>query len=186
MAPFSFKKTNFKDVYLIDSFSTEDKRGYFVKDFEKDIFAENGLAIDFCESFESLSYKNVIRGLHFQTSQPQAKLVRAVTGSIFDVIIDLRAGSAAFGKWEGFYLTQDNKKSLFIPKGFAHGFCVLSDTALVSYKCVGKYHKGTDSGIVWNDKDIAIDWGIDIPIVSERDSSLMTFKEFVEKFKALL
>lgn len=186
MTAFSFEKTKFKGVYIIDSFSTEDNRGYFVKDFEKDIFADNGLDIDFYEAFESFSYKNVIRGLHFQTSEPQAKLVRAVTGRIFDVIIDLRVGSETFGKWEGFCLTEDNRKSLFIPKGFAHGFCVHSNTAIVSYKCVGKYQKGTDSGILWNDKAIAIDWGIASPIVSERDSSLMTFKEFTQKFKALL
>jgi dTDP-4-dehydrorhamnose 3,5-epimerase len=186
MRAFSFENTKFKGVYLIDSFSTEDNRGYFVKDFEKDIFAENGLDIDLYESFESFSWKNVIRGLHFQTSEPQAKLVRAVTGRISDVIVDLRAGSETFGKWESFYLTEANRKSLFIPKGFAHGFCVHSDTAIVSYKCVGKYHKGTDSGIVWNDKDIAIRWGIENPIVSERDSSLMTFKDFTQKFKALI
>lgn len=186
MGSFLFENTKFEDVFLISSFSTEDNRGYFVKDFEKEIFAENGLDIDFYESFESFSRKNVIRGLHFQTSEPQAKLVRAVTGSILDVIVDLRAGSQTFGKWEGFHLNESNRKSLFIPKGFAHGFCVHSDTAIVSYKCVGRYHKGTDSGIVWNDKYLAIAWGIKNPIVSERDSSLMTFKEFTDKFKALV
>lgn len=185
MSAFSFEETRFKGVYLITSFSTEDNRGYFVKDFEKSIFEENGLDIDFYESFESFSWRNVIRGLHFQTSEPQAKLVRAVTGSIFDVIVDLRKGSETFGQWAGFYLSQGNRRSLFIPKGFAHGFCVHSDAAIVSYKCVGKYHKGSDSGIVWNDKDISIDWEIEKPIVSERDRSLLTFKGFIEKFQAL-
>lgn len=186
MGTFSFEETYMKGVYLINSFSVEDNRGYFVKDFEKEIFTQNGLDIDLYESFESFSWKNVIRGLHFQTSEPQAKLVRAISGDIYDVIVDLRAGSETFGKWEGFNLTEKNKRSLFIPKGFAHGFCVNSDTAIVSYKCVGKYHAGTDSGIVWNDKDLSINWGIQDPIISERDSKLMTFKHFTLNFNALL
>lgn len=185
MGTFLFNKTKLKDVYLIDSFSIEDNRGYFTKDFEKGIFAQNNLDLNLYESFESFSWKNVIRGLHFQKSEPQAKLVRAVTGNIFDVIVDLRAGSETFGKWEGFYLTENNKKSLFIPKGFAHGFCVRSINAIVSYKCIGKYHKGTDSGILWNDKELLIDWGIENPVISERDLSLMTFKEFKKDIKSL-
>ncbi|MBZ9686401.1 dTDP-4-dehydrorhamnose 3,5-epimerase [Clostridium estertheticum] len=186
MGEFSIEKTSMKGVFLIDSFSTEDSRGYFVKDFEKEIFAKNGLDIDLYESFESFSWENVIRGLHFQTHEPQAKLVRAITGEILDVIVDLRAGSETFGKWEKFYLTERKRKSLFITKGFAHGFCVLSKTAIVSYKCGGKYHKGTDSGIVWNDEDLSIDWDVQNPIISERDSALMTFKDFIKNFNALL
>ena len=186
MGAFSFEKTSMNGVYLIDSFSTEDRRGYFVKDFEKEIFAQNSLDIDIYESFESFSWKNVIRGLHFQTSEPQAKLVRAITGEIFDVIVDLRTGSETFGKWERFYLSERNRKSLFIPNGFAHGFCVLSNSAIVSYKCVGKYHKGTDSGIVWNDEDLSIKWEVQNPIISERDSALMTFKDFIKNFNALI
>lgn len=185
MSAFSFEKTSMKGVYIINSFSTEDNRGYFVKDFEKEIFAQNGLNIDLFESFESFSWENVIRGIHFQTSEPQAKLVRAITGEIYDVIVDLRANSETFGKWEGFNLTGHNRKSLFIPKGFAHGFCVHSETSIVSYKCVGKYHKGIDSGIVWNDEYLSINWGISNPIISERDNTLMTFKDFTLNFNAL-
>lgn len=186
MGEFLMEKTNMNGVYLINSYSTEDSRGYFVKDFEKEIFAQNGLDIDIYESFESFSLENVIRGLHFQTNEPQAKLVRAITGEILDVIVDLRDGSDTFGKWERFYLTERKRKSLFIPKGFAHGFCVLSKTAIVSYKCVGKYHSGTDSGIVWNDEDLSINWEVQNPIISERDSALMTFKDFIKDFNALL
>lgn len=180
MGGFSFEKTSLEGAYLIDSFSSCDSRGYFVKDFEKDVFARNGLDIEFYECFESFSKKNVIRGLHFQTSQPQAKLVRAITGEIFDVIVDLRAGSETFGRWGGFHLTEANRKSVYIPKGFAHGFAVLSDYAIVSYKCVGKYDKETDTGIIWNDEDLAISWGITNPIVSEKDGGLMSFREFCE------
>lgn len=185
MGTFNFYKASMNGVFVIDSFSTDDSRGYFVKDYEKEIFAKNGLDIDIFESFESLSWKHVIRGLHFQTSEPQAKLVRAISGDVFDVIVDLRINSETFGKWEGFRLTEDNRKSIYIPKGFAHGFHVISNTAIVSYKCVGKYQKGSDRGIVWNDKDLLIDWGVENPIISERDSNLMTFKEFIKEFKAL-
>jgi dTDP-4-dehydrorhamnose 3,5-epimerase len=180
MGGFSFEKTSLEGAYLIDSFSSCDGRGYFVKDFEKDVFAGNGLYIEFHECFETLSLKNVIRGLHFQTSQPQAKLVRVITGEIFDVIVDLRAGSETFGRWEGFHLTEASRRSVYIPKGFAHGFGVLSASAIVSYKCVGKYDKETDTGIVWNDPNLAISWGIMNPIVSERDSRLRSFREFCE------
>lgn len=185
MGSFSFEETNMSGVYLVNSYSVEDNRGYFVKDFEKEIFAQNGFDINLSESFESFSWKDVVRGLHFQTSEPQAKLVRAITGEIFDVIVDLRYGSETFGNWEGFYLTAQNRKSIFIPKGFAHGFLVLSSSAIVAYKCVGKYHQGTDSGIIWNDVDLAIDWGIENPIISERDNSLMTFKKFIKDINTL-
>jgi len=181
MGGFSFIKTSMEGAYLIDSFSVSDSRGYFVKDFEKDVFSANGIDLDFFESFESFSVRNVIRGMHFQTRHPQAKLVRAITGEIFDVIVDLRADSKTFGRWEGFLLTEGNRRSVYLPQGFAHGFGVLSDSAIVSYKCAGKYDRETDTGIAWNDGDISIDWGIADPIVSERDSGLMSFREFCER-----
>lgn len=181
MVPFSFQETSMEGLFLINSFSIDDNRGYFVKDFEKEVFLQNGIDIDFYESFESCSQKNVVRGLHFQTKEPQAKLVRTVTGEIFDVAVDLRKDSKTFGKWEGFHLSEDNRKSLFIPEGFAHGFLVLSEKSIVSYKCVGKYHKDFDTGILWNDLDLRINWGVKNPIVSERDSKLMTFETFLQQ-----
>ena len=181
MGGFSFEKTSLNGAYLIDPFSFCDSRGYFIKDFEKDVFASNGIDTELYETLESFSRKDVIRGLHFQTSQPQAKLVRAITGEIFDVIVDLRAGSETFGRWEGFLLTEDNRKSIYVPRGFADGFGVLSGSAIVSYKCAGKYDKETDSGIVWNDGEIGITWGISDPIVSEKDRGLMSFREFREQ-----
>ncbi len=180
-----FEKTKFKGVYLIEAFSSEDSRGYFIKDFEKDLYLQNGLDINISESFESFSYQNVIRGLHFQTCNPQAKLVRAITGRILDVVVDLRYNSTTFGEWESFILSEENKTSIFIPKGFAHGFCVQSISSIVSYKCIGNYHKGSDGGIIWDDKDLSITWGIDNPIISERDKNLMSYKEFLSRYKAL-
>jgi len=181
MGGFSFEKTSLEGAYLIGPFSSADSRGYFIKDFEKDIFAGHGLDMEINESFESFSRKDVIRGLHFQTGKPQAKLVRAVSGEILDVIVDLRAGSETFGRWEGFLLTESNRKSIYVPRGFAHGFGVLSESATVAYKCAGKYGKETDTGIVWNDGEIGISWGIKDPLVSEKDRGLMSFREFREQ-----
>lgn len=185
MTNFQFIKTNFEGVFLINNFEVIDDRGYLLKDFDQNIFNQNGLDIFFDETFESFSFQNVIRGLHFQVNKPQAKLVRVLTGEILDVIVDLRNESITFGKWEGFKISSLNKNSLFIPKGFAHGFCVLSECAIVSYKCVGKYDKDSDSGIVWNDEDLNIYWSINNPVVSERDKKLGTFKEFIENIKYL-
>jgi dTDP-4-dehydrorhamnose 3,5-epimerase len=184
----AFKVTNtiFQGAYIISAFSSEDNRGYFVKDFEKEIFEQNGISVDVYETFESYSVKNVIRGLHFQTNHPQAKLIHVITGTIYDVIVDLREASETFGKWEGYLLSEENRQSLYIPKGFAHGYSVLSDSAILSYKCIGKYHKGSDSGIIWNDVDLNIDWKLnEEPIISERDKALMTFNEFTGTYKSL-
>lgn len=185
MSAFKLEDTSLKGAFLIDTFYAEDNRGYFIKDFEKEIFMNFGLDIELFECFESFSWQDVIRGLHFQVNEPQAKLVRAITGEIYDVIVDLRLNSATYGQWRGFTLSDSNRKLLYVPKGFAHGFCVKSKSAIVSYKCVGRYHKGTDSGIVWNDKTLSIDWGIRNPIISERDSKLLTFDEFKLKYNAL-
>jgi dTDP-4-dehydrorhamnose 3,5-epimerase len=181
---FDFHTTGMNGLKIIDTFVTDDTRGYFVKDFAKDIFLKNGLDIDFFECFETRSRKNVIRGLHFQLEEPQAKLVRAIMGSIFDVVVDLRADSPTFGQWAGFDLSDENKQSLYIPQGFAHGFCVRSEAAIVAYKCVGRYLPEADSGIIWNDPDLSISWGIDDPIISERDKALMTFSEFVRDYQS--
>ncbi len=175
---FSLIDTAFKDVKIITPFYMEDARGYFLKSFERDVFKTFGLNPDLFEDFESYSSKNVIRGLHFQTKNPQIKLVRVIIGSVMDVIVDLRKDSPDFGKWTSFELNDKNHYELWIPAGFAHGFKVLSENAVMSYKCVGKYEKGFDSGIKWNDPDIGVEWNIDNPIISERDKQLMSFKRY--------
>lgn len=181
MQSFSFEKTELDGLCLIKPFLAEDNRGFFLKSYEKEIFKINGIETDIFETFESLSKKGVIRGLHFQTENPQSKLVRCVAGKVFDVAVDLRKGSVTYGKWYGEYLGSDNHLQLFVPQGFAHGFLSLTDNSVVSYTCSGKYSKGSDSGIVWNDKRIGIKWplcgGYDI-IISQRDSELQTFEEF--------
>ncbi len=180
MMNWEVKDIGIKDAKIITPFMAEDQRGYFLKSFEKDIFSQMGLNGAIQEDFESFSTQGVIRGLHFQTKNPQIKLVRAITGTIYDVIVDLRKNSPSFGKWIGVTLSGENFKSLWIPAGFAHGFQVLSENAIVNYKCIGKYEKGYDSGIKYDDRELNIDWKNGSIIVSDRDKSLQSFCEFRE------
>lgn len=172
-------------VKIITPFFIQDERGYFLKSMEKDIFSAWELPAEFQEEFESYSIRGVIRGLHFQTKDPQIKLVRVIKGRIHDVIVDLRKDSLDFGKYRDVILDDKEHKSLWIPAGFAHGFEVLSDEAFVSYQCVGRYRKEFDAGICWNDSEIAVKWETKNPIVSEKDAGLMTFREFAEKYEGL-
>lgn len=173
---------------LIEPFYQEDERGYFLKSFEQGIYERFGLQNEIAEDFESYSIKNVIRGLHFQTKNPQLKMVRVIQGSIMDVAVDLRKDSPAFGKSECVVLNAEKRNIFYIPAGFAHGFKVLSEGALVSYKCIGRYDSTSDGGIFWNDKDLEIPWDIkeEQAIVSDKDKALMSFQEFVRKSRYLV
>ena len=135
-----------------------DNRGYFMETYSQRDMAEAGLDIPFVQDNQSMSVKGVLRGLHFQKEFPQTKLVRAIRGSVFDVAVDLRKGSATFGAWYGVELTEENKKQFLIPKGFAHGFLVLTDTAEFCYKCDDFYHANDEGGLAWNDPAIGIQW----------------------------
>ena len=135
-----------------------DNRGYFMETYSQRDMAEAGFDIPFVQDNQSMSSKGVLRGLHFQKQFPQTKLVRAIKGSVFDVAVDLRADSETYGKWFGVLLTEENKKQFLIPKGFAHGFLVLSDTAEFCYKCDDFYHSGDEGGLAWNDPEIGIEW----------------------------
>ena len=135
-----------------------DNRGYFMETYSQRDMAEAGLDIAFVQDNQSMSVKGVLRGLHFQKHFPQTKLVRAIRGTVFDVAVDLRAGSATYGKWYGVLLTEENKKQFLIPKGFAHGFLVLTDTAEFCYKCDDFYHANDEGGLAWNDPAIGILW----------------------------
>lgn len=181
MTPFSFSKTDFKDVYIINSFFSEDNRGNFVKCFEKRIFEENGISFDCNEIFLSRSTKFVIRGLHFQTVKPQAKVVGVIAGKVFDVVVDLRKNSQTYGKWRGYYLSEENRNCLYIPKGCAHGFLSLSDNSTLMYFCDSSYDFSSDTGIYFNDSDIQIEWplmDLSDAVISLRDKKLISFKEF--------
>ena len=171
--------TPIKDLVVIEPKVFGDERGYFYEAYNKNTFQELGLDYDFVQDNQSFSKKGVLRGLHFQKNYPQAKLVRVIEGEVFDVAVDLRKDSSTYGKWYGVVLSGENKKMFMIPRGFAHGFLVLSDTAIFSYKCDDFYHPNDEGGIIYNDPTIGVEWPkIDCDIVlSEKDKLHPTFKE---------
>lgn len=186
MSEFGIESLAIQDVKLITPFYREDNRGFFMKTLEKDVYAGFGLQADIFEDFESYSHGGVIRGLHFQTKNPQIKIVRAIMGTVHDVAVDLRPGSSTFGKYVDAVLSDKNHHILWIPAGFAHGFEVLSSEALMSYKCVGRYQAGYDTGICWDDTDIGIKWHTENPVVSDRDRQLQTLKQYLESGEQML
>ena len=147
-----------KGLYVIEPTVFKDERGYFMETYNQNDFHEAGLDMVFVQDNQSSSKKGVLRGLHFQINYPQDKLVRVVSGEVFDVAVDLREGSKTFGKWFGVRLSAENKKQFFIPKNFAHGFIVLSDHAEFCYKCTDFYHPNDEGGLAWNDPEIGIEW----------------------------
>lgn len=155
---FIFNKTEIEGVYVIEPKVFGDNRGYFMETYNEQEFKNNGLDYNFVQDNQSKSKKGVLRGLHFQKTHPQAKLVRVLEGEVFDVAVDLRKGSKTYGKWVGVILSEENKKQFMIPRGFAHGFVVLSETAVFAYKCDDFYHPEDEGGIMWNDPDINIEW----------------------------
>ncbi len=155
---FTFTQTSIPGVVVVDVKSYGDSRGYFMETYKQPDFVAGGIDADFVQDNQSSSTKGVLRGLHFQIEHPQAKLVRVVRGTVFDVAVDLRPGSATFGQWEGAVLSAKNHRQLFIPRGFAHGFLVLSDEAEFCYKCDDIYHPGDEGGLMWNDPAIGIVW----------------------------
>ena len=167
-----------KDLVVIEPKVFGDERGYFYEAYNKNTFHELGLDYDFVQDNQSFSRKGVLRGLHFQKQFPQAKLVRVIEGEVFDVAVDLRKDSPTFGKWYGVTLSGENKKMFMIPRGFAHGFLVLSETAVFSYKCDDFYHPNDEGGIIYNDPDIGIEWPkVDCELVlSEKDKKHETLK----------
>lgn len=156
-----------------------DSRGQFVESFQKHRFAkQTGISLDFIQDNEVVSYQGVVRGLHLQNDPyGQAKLIRVVQGQIYDVAVDLRADSYTYGEWFGVELSADNQTQLFLPKGFAHGYSVLSERAIVQYKVDAPYNPQAENGIRYNDPDLGIDWQVDNPILSEKDQKLPFFKE---------
>lgn len=175
---FKFIETAIKDVYIIEPKVYGDNRGYFMETYKEASFKEVGLNYTFVQDNESKSKKGVLRGLHFQKQFPQAKLVRVLEGEVFDVAVDLRKDSKTYGKYVGVILSAENKKQFMIPRGFAHGFLVLSDTATFCYKCDELYHPEDEGGIMWNDEDINIKWPyIEEILLSEKDKKHKSLKE---------
>lgn len=174
-------QTDIQGLLIIEPQIFEDARGYFSESFNaRDFAAATGLDINFVQDNESRSNYGVLRGLHFQRAPyQQSKLVRVIEGKVLDVVVDLRKDSSSFGKWFSILLSSENHLQLFIPKGFAHGYCVLSETALFQYKCDEFYHPEAEDGLIWNDPDIAVEWGVpeDKLILSEKDKCRASFKE---------
>ena len=175
------KIENIKDVILVKPKVFGDNRGFFMETYKKSDFAANGIDVEFNQDNHSKSSAHVLRGLHFQKApHAQAKLVRCTRGRIYDVAVDIRKDSPTCGQYVKVELSEDNKHMLFIPEGFAHGFVVLSDEAELIYKASGEYAPKADCGIIWNDKDININWEIDFePVLSEEDIAQKTFKEII-------
>ena len=180
MGNFNFIATKIPDLYIIEPKVFGDDRGYFMESYSQKDFAEAGLTMTFVQDNESKSRKGVLRGLHFQTKQTQGKLVRVTQGEVWDVAVDLRKGSPTYGQWEGVYLSAENKRQFYVPEGFAHGFVVTSEEAIFNYKCTDFYAPEYDSGLLWNDEDVAIKWpleGLGEILLSEKDQKQKTLKE---------
>lgn len=186
MQKWEFQKLELKDAFLIKPFYADDNRGGFIKDFNIETFKQNGIEHNLKEVFYTISKKGVIRAIHFQLIKQQAKLVRCISGHVYDVIVDLRPESPTFGKWLGFDLTGDNMYELYIPPFFGHGYLVLEDS-IVSYKCAEVFYADGDSGIMYNDIDINIKWpfekigGKNNLIISKKDQNLMSFIDYKNK-----
>ena len=182
---FEFQPLDLEGAYLIKPFFATDDRGGLIKDYNVDTFRANGIDHDLKEVFYTISKRGVIRATHFQLVKEQPKLVRCISGHVYDVIVDLRPGSATYGQWRGFDLTGENTLSLLVPGGFGHGYLVLEDS-VVSYKCAEVFYGEGDSGIMYNDPDIGIEWpfdkigGIENMIISQKDLNLMSFRDYTE------
>ena len=169
--------TSLEGLLIIEPDVFGDARGYFLETYHQQRFQSAGLDTNLVQDNLSFSKKDTLRGLHFQITHPQAKLVQAVTGEIFDVAVDIRPESPTFGKWSGALLSEENKRQLFIPEGFAHGFCVLSENAHVAYKCSDYYNPEDEGGILWSDPAVAIDWPVKDPILSDKDQQYPQLKD---------
>jgi dTDP-4-dehydrorhamnose 3,5-epimerase len=170
-------ETEFAELVIIQPRLFEDPRGYFMETFHRDRFIAASLPADFVQDNHSLSRQNVLRGLHYQIERPQGKLVRAVHGAVYDVAVDLRRSEPTFGRWFAIELSAANRKQVYIPPGFAHGFCALSDFAEVIYKCTDVYYPAGERTIVWNDRDLAIRWPMEEPILAPKDGRGLRFAE---------
>ena len=170
-------ETSLPGVLIIEPKIFPDARGFFVETYNKDRYVNNGILPEFVQDNLSFSTRGVLRGLHYQNPHAQGKLVYVLQGEVWDVAVDIRRDSPQFGQWTAVTLSAENKKQFYIPPGFAHGFCVLSETALFTYKCTDLYHPECDGGVRWDDPTIAIQWPISNPILSEKDRNLPLLEE---------
>lgn len=176
--------TKIPDLLIVKPLVFEDQRGYFFESYNKEKFLQQGIDQNFVQDNESKSMKGVLRGLHFQAPPfAQGKLVRVMKGAVLDVAVDIRQNSPTYGQWASTVLTESNKWMYWVPPGFAHGFVTLEDHTVFFYKCTNVYNKASEGSIRWNDPDLNIDWGINNPILSEKDMHSPLFKDFISPFK---
>lgn len=173
-------ETDLPGVLLIDPKVFNDSRGFFMETFHQKKYAEAGIDHAFIQDNYSYSTRGTLRGLHYQLKHPQGKLVYVISGEIYDVAVDIRRGSPGFGKWVGQYLSGENRRQIFVPEGFAHGFCVISETADVLYKTTDLYNPDDEYGVLWSDPTIGIDWPVETPIVSDKDKQFPGLNEAPE------
>lgn len=169
--------TALHDVLIIEPEVFGDSRGFFFESWNRRRYAEAGLDIDFVQDNLSFSQRGTLRGLHYQTPRAQGKLVSVLQGEVYDVAVDVRSDSPTFGQWVGVVISSENRRQVYVPPGFAHGFCVTSDTALFAYKCTEYYAPEDEATIAWNDPELAVDWPVDAPILSEKDRRGIPLKD---------
>ena len=178
-----FIETGFPGLYEIEPRVFEDARGYFYESYSKAVFQQHGIDVNFVQDNQSMSQKGVVRGLHFQAPpHAQGKLVRVINGSVLDVVLDIRKGSPTFGQTHSVLLTEKNKKLFWIPAGFAHGFSTLENNTVFAYKCTEVYNKPSEGCVLWNDKDLGIDWGVSDALVSDKDFQGTRWADFESPF----
>jgi len=170
-------RTDIESVLVVEPIAHIDDRGYFMETYHKLKYRELGIPVEFVQDNLSFSREGTLRGLHYQYPHGQAKLVQVLVGHVFDVTVDIRKGSLTFGQWFGIHLSDNNKRQLFVPGGLAHGFCVLSETALFSYKCSDLYFPECERGVLWSDPDLGIEWPVKEPILSEKDAKYPRLKD---------
>jgi dTDP-4-dehydrorhamnose 3,5-epimerase len=172
-------ESRLKGVYLIKPRVFEDSRGFFLETYNRDRYRDHGIDADFVQDNYARSPRGILRGMHYQIKHSQAKLVWVPEGEVYDVVVDLRKDSLTFGQWDGYTLSSKNKHQLFVPTGFAHGYCVTSETADFMYKCSDFYYPEDEGGLIWNDPKVGIEWPIEDPVLSEKDQNNPTLEKTV-------
>ncbi len=172
-------ESRLKGVYLIKPRVFEDSRGFFLETYNRDRYRDHGIEVDFVQDNYARSPRGILRGMHYQIKHSQAKLVWVPEGEVYDVVVDLRKDSLTFGQWDGYTLSSKNKHQLFVPTGFAHGYCVTSETADFMYKCSDFYYPEDEGGLIWNDPKVGIEWPIEDPVLSEKDQNNPTLEKTV-------
>lgn len=173
----NIKEAKIQGVLILEPDVFKDERGFFLETWNKERYEKNGFLYSFVQDNISFSKKGILRGLHFQFPRPQGKLIQVLSGKVIDIAVDIRIGSPTYGQWHSEILSDENLRQMYVPPGFAHGYCVISESAIFSYKCTDFYNPATEHGIIWNDPELSIDWPIKEPILSPKDAKYPGLKD---------